>query len=798
MQRIIYPAQVCNLVILKKGIIKLEESKLNPENPENSNLKKIGLSLLNFGISKIINSNYINFSQNKKFWNLLTEKLNYKIFKENLKFFLKDSENIYFEICEEIENFLEISDIHQFILQTVEILTIPLKIGKTIRKGNILDLFARKIFCKIGNMDFMEINNLFQKFKNFINNSPKENDIYFFLDNNFFFIIEDYIRDIYEKNKNGDITDLHKKINSLEIHDLFKKSLKDLNKRNNSNYISTLFLIKKKNDNFSKLSKFNKKFHFFIDNKIIQYFPRFLKNKTQKTINSISPQNEPDLIQKAVLLKAFLNLLRGNLEEAEICFNDSIRFGQINKDTETINSGLIYLIIIYGIKEKNLEKSKKLKDFFSLNLNNKNPILIFYACLYYLDLDKEYDENLKKVENLHIIENCFYSIKKIIKFLQDSFFDGKLKYFANKNNLYKFQELMNLKFLEIFQDYNKNFKKVIFAEIDFSSQLTFFYKQLVLFKHFIFLTEENIENIFEIFQNLHFSYLKLNQNHRDFFFFYLGSLFEIRKENYDTAQDYFEKSQNISKNFIDPYYKHSLDYLKCLIFLKKKKFDDLKICLNLKLKQLKKLSYSKNLYFKFLSLKIQFFAEIQNHNKIGEIIRNNLNFIKKHNLYKYYHLFLIYEAKIFSENGNLEESLYKFKKINFVILRTNTNLNMIYNYEYALCIMRLLKKNNDLKNDKICYFKKKARNLILIALEESLKILDFRIIKNCLFFLSAHARFEDNDFLKEDFAKKVLQIELLQVKLIKNKLILARSRNLYSDLIIYEKRIFGIVKDILE
>lgn len=642
-------------------------------------------------------------------------------------------------------------------------------------------------------MDFMEINNIFQKFKNFIKNTPNQNDIYHFLPPNFFFIIEDTIRDSYEKNKSGNISNIQKKIDSLKIHENLKKNLQNLNKRNNSNYLSTLSLIKNP-QNPKDLKKFNKSFHFFIDNKIIQYFPRFKNSKNPSKTSP--PSQEPDLIQKAVLLKAFLNLLRGNLEEAEICFNDSIRFGQINKDTETINSGLIYLIIIYGIKEENLEKSKKLRDFFSLNLNNKNPILIFYACLYYLDLDREYCGG-GKGEDLHIIENCFYAVKKIVKYLEDSCFDGKLKYFGRKNDLRKFQELMNLKFLELFGEYYKNFRMVIFDEIDFEKELGFFYKQFVIFKHFLFLTEESFERIFEVFGSLHESYLELNVEHRDFFFLYLGALFEIRHENYCIAEDYLEKAQTKSTNFIDPYYKHAIDYLKCLIYLKTKKFDKLKTSLNKKLKTLKKLSYSKNLYFKFLSLKIKFLSQIQNQNKITEIIRNNLNFIKKHNLYNYYHLFLIYEAKILSENGNIEESLYKFKKINFIILRTKTSLNMIYHYEYALCIMRFLKKENNLKNEEILEFKRKARKFVFIALEEAGKISDFRILKNCLFFLSVQASFGEDEMEKEVFAKKVLQIELLQVKLRKNKGVLKRSERWCEDVVKCEKMIFEIVRDIV-
>ena len=57
MHNTIFPAQVCTLVILKQGIAKLEKSK-NVEElnkiAENENTKKIGLSLLNYGIQKII------------------------------------------------------------------------------------------------------------------------------------------------------------------------------------------------------------------------------------------------------------------------------------------------------------------------------------------------------------------------------------------------------------------------------------------------------------------------------------------------------------------------------------------------------------------------------------------------------------------------------------------------------------------------------------------------------------------------------------------------------------------------
>ncbi len=196
-----------------------------------------------------------------------------------------------------------------------------------------------------------------------------------------------------EQNQSITYSKINQRIDLLNINTEFKHIIKNhFPKRNNNQYLSALDLILK-DQVWQNVNNFNYKIHAYIDKEISNFYP----------IQRMEQKHQKDYIQKAILLKASLYLKQGNLEEAEICFNDSIRFSQINKDYETINSGLIYLVSIYYIKEEFEKMKKTLKNFFSSRKRDVNPVMMFFACLQQLKLEKNYDVDSKsgdtKTEN---------------------------------------------------------------------------------------------------------------------------------------------------------------------------------------------------------------------------------------------------------------------------------------------------------------------------------------------------------------------------------------------------------------
>ncbi len=142
---------------------------------------------------------------------------------------------------------------------------------------------------------------------------------------------------------------------------------------------------------------------------------------------------------------------------------------------------------------------------------------------------------------------------------------------------------------------------------------------------------------------------------------------------------------------MNPFYAHAIDYLKAKILLNSGNYDDFKPFILNKLDQLKRKQYSKNLYFKFLLLLVKFYAEIENYTQVFQIIKKNLDFSKNNDLIFFYQMMVIYEAKCLSQSGRLKEALKKFKDNFFYIIRSRNDMKMLFQFEYALTIMRDLK-----------------------------------------------------------------------------------------------------------
>ena len=116
---------------------------------------------------------------------------------------------------------------------------------------------------------------------------------------------------------------------------------------------------------------------------------QFMNSSNQKDA-LVNKFKAKEMIQKAVLLEGCQKLLLGNINEAYSIVYDSIRIAQTNKDNGTINLGLLYLIQIYYLKEDFQQVFKTLREFFSLNLEEKSPLIILQGCLLFLKLEQEF------------------------------------------------------------------------------------------------------------------------------------------------------------------------------------------------------------------------------------------------------------------------------------------------------------------------------------------------------------------------------------------------------------------------
>ena len=93
-------------------------------------------------------------------------------------------------------------------------------------------------------------------------------------------------------------------------------------------------------------------------------------------------------MQKALLLKAYLNCRVENWEETEISAVDAFRFGQINKDPETISHSLTLLTFALKKKKQFDRLLHILDNLLGGELSEESPELLFLVSLYKADLQK--------------------------------------------------------------------------------------------------------------------------------------------------------------------------------------------------------------------------------------------------------------------------------------------------------------------------------------------------------------------------------------------------------------------------
>lgn len=252
----------------------------------------------------------------------------------------------------------------------------------------------------------------------------------------------------------------------LRISSLLKTSLRSQFLSPADKYLQTLQLINKNQK--EQLMTIDSEIHKYIDSKITFYFPQ----SQQKEL----PQ---DLIQRAILLKVFQKILMGNIEEAKASFKDSIRFGQINKDINTMSMTLIYLAQIYLTMEDFSMHFKTIEEFFSKVEKQENPLLVYEACMLFLECKKEFTP-FKSKKELNDLRNKSFQMNQIAKLhmvlrdiqhqKEEMYFQPAERFFWKKNSVEKYDKLMYGRLFEINSQHFRQFQSIydIVSPFDFS------------------------------------------------------------------------------------------------------------------------------------------------------------------------------------------------------------------------------------------------------------------------------------------------------------------------------------------
>ena len=186
---------------------------------------------------------------------------------------------------------------------------------------------------------------------------------------------------------------------------------------------------------------------------------------------AIGTNENINYVQRAVLIQAYLNLKSGNIEEAEIGFNNALRFGQVNQDQLTISHSLLHLIYINCMKESFKEAVGYLENL--LSLSNVDPYCTLCGYLYYLELETEIDvdryrSELKGVNQAHLneVELLYHVLKQLSTQYEDQYFE---KAHRRQNDIFSMQRiehLLNTKILNILATSGTSSSKTMFNKID--------------------------------------------------------------------------------------------------------------------------------------------------------------------------------------------------------------------------------------------------------------------------------------------------------------------------------------------
>lgn len=531
------------------------------------------------------------------------------------------------------------------------------------------------------------------------------------------------------------------------------------------------------------------KIHYFIDLHIHDYF---IPSKRQE-------QAEKNYLQRAVLTKAFLHLKNGNIEEAEISFNNSLRFGQTNNDDHTIHQSLLNLIYIQYIKEDFKMMVNYLGNLFSLF--NLDPYYLLCAYFYYIDVDSEiniemYINDLKHNPqvDLNKIELVNHSYKDILTSLEESFFNKGLKKIDTLKNIQKVRNLVDLKLLDSVEVFDISASSIIFERVN-TNLIENDYCAMILWKYLNKMVSDNTGYVLEQIQRNSFF-----MNDNAISDYYRVSLVLWLNLNLN-AKDLFDNNKQIllteSQHFLNPLIRYNNEYLECMVMLKRNQYIQLKKKLLDKLKTLISIGYCKRVYFKFLRLLLITYIEIKDYRQARLLIDNNIEIAVSYNLNEFYYEFKVYDMLLNIKKMNYLKTERIASNIRYGVMRMSSEVKSLF--FYTLTLLKVNKTRGVEKNSQAyTELMKDAQNNANHGLKYSLKIMDLEQCKKLLFMSSLIAKSLNNKLKAETTSKKFIQIENLQYFINDNYRSLGKINQQFPEFLSFYTRISQVLYQIAE
>ena len=207
-----------------------------------------------------------------------------------------------------------------------------------------------------------------------------------------------------------------------------------------------------------------------IDQQVLRDLHSSVDTRISETFDTNKTSNKLCSIQKALLLKAYLNCQLENWDEAEISAVDSFRFGQNNKDPEVISHSLV--LLAYTLKKKNkLDRlSHILENLLSSGLSEQSPELLFLVALYKLDLSFHWHQTPKS--NLPESQLISVAFSRVLNKFATSFASKKVSDLMFRSHAVRGKEVLSWSvFMHFSEDYIFSWGSILWSTMTYFSKV---------------------------------------------------------------------------------------------------------------------------------------------------------------------------------------------------------------------------------------------------------------------------------------------------------------------------------------
>lgn len=161
--------------------------------------------------------------------------LNFKVLIKQLSIVLENDVDLFNRVLVRLDSFKEISELHNFLITTAKYMCASP--SNKLQRGSITDLFFRTIGIKLSYMEFEDTRDCYFNFLHYIEEKEEDSDTFSFLDHNQVFSFSKIVRESLENVKRGNMDNLFKRIDEMEIGSKFKTDLKGVLEGSKNEYV---------------------------------------------------------------------------------------------------------------------------------------------------------------------------------------------------------------------------------------------------------------------------------------------------------------------------------------------------------------------------------------------------------------------------------------------------------------------------------------------------------------------------------------------------------------------------------